>query len=76
MHENFEEGMRAKHAIEEIVVGMHMIVILLVVAGIVKLIKEREPRLFIGAMVLWSTSLFNSIDVLFHQIKNQRQFFL
>ena len=76
MHENFEDGMRAKHAIEEIVVGMHMIVILLVVAGIVKLIKEREPRLFIGAMVLWSTSLFNSIDVLFHQIKNQRQFFL
>ena len=74
MHDDFDTGMQAKKAMEEMVVGMNLIVILLLLAGIIKLVKDREALWFIGAMFLLSTSLLNSIDVLFHQIKNQRQF--
>jgi hypothetical protein len=74
MNKDFEAGMRAKKTIEEMVVGMNVLVITLILAGIVKCYTNAEPYLLIGAMFLWSTTLLNSIDVMFHQIKNQAQF--
>lgn len=74
MHDDFETGMRAKKAMEEMVVGMNLIVLLLLLAGCLKLFKDRDPYMLLGAFLLLITSLLNSIDVLYHQIKNQRQF--
>jgi len=74
MNADFEKGMQAKKAIEELVIGMNVIIVTLLIAGILKIFTQKEPKLFIGAMLLWSTNLVNSIDVLYHQIKNQRQF--
>jgi len=58
---------------EQMVVGMNFILLALLVVSVYKL-YVKEPMWLIVTCVLLFTGLLNSIDVLYHQIKNQMQF--
>jgi hypothetical protein len=73
MHTDFKAGMKAKKAMEQMVVGLNFILLALLVVSVYKL-YWRQPMWIIATCLFLSTGLLNSIDVLYHQIKNQLQF--
>ena len=74
LHHDFDEGMRVKKRIETILVSMNVIIIILLIGGfVIALITKRIWILIIG-VVLYATTMDNSLDVILHQIKNQKQF--
>ena len=73
-HKDFNRGMRLKKVIERLAVAMNVLVALLLVVGIALAVTKKSFLPLLVAASLLMTSLINSIDVLFHQVKNQKQF--
>ena len=67
-------GMRAKKLLEKLLVAMNILVIGLFLAGLALLITKRKAWLLILALLVFLTTMDNSLDVIVHQIKNQKQF--
>ena len=74
LHHDFDMGMRAKKLLEKLLVAMNILVIGLFLAGLALLITKRKAWLLILALLVFLTTMDNSLDVIVHQIKNQKQF--
>ena len=74
LHHDFEKGMHLKRIIEKTCLVVNILILLIVVVGIIySCITGCNIVLFI-AIILYITSFDNSIIVLIHQFKNQKQF--
>jgi hypothetical protein len=73
LHHDFETGMRTKKILEKVLLTMNVLVIALFVGG-VALATTGRFWLLITAIILYMTTLDNSLDVIVHQIRNQKQF--
>jgi len=74
LHHDFDMGMKAKKLLEKLLVAMNILIIGLFLAGLALAITKRKAWLLIVAIVLYLTTMDNSLDVIVHQIKNQKQF--
>jgi hypothetical protein len=73
LHHDFDQGMKTKKILEKVMLSMNVLVVLLFVAGVVLALNGRY-WLMIVAIFVYLTTLDNSLDVIVHQIKNQKQF--
>lgn len=73
LHHDFEAGMKTKKILERVMVTMNVLVVLFLVAGVF-FVTQKVYWPLIVAVLLYMTTLDNSLDVIVHQIKNQKQF--
>jgi hypothetical protein len=74
LHHDFEKGMKLKAIIERLCLIFNILIILILVVGIVMAVTTGCPIVLFVALVLYLTSFDNSLIVIIHQFKNQKQF--
>jgi len=74
LHHDFETGMRTKKLLETFLVSMNVIIALLLIAGVALALTTRKAWLLVLAIILFLTTMDNSLDVIVHQVRNQKQF--
>jgi len=74
LHHDFDKGMKAKKLLEKVLVTMNVLIAVLFLNGII-LATKKIYWVLILSIILFLTTMDNSLDVIVHQIKNQRQFF-
>lgn len=74
LHHDFDKGMQLKTVIERLSLTFNVLILIIVAAGIIYLCVTRCATVLFVALILYLTSFDNSIVVLMHQAKNQKQF--
>jgi len=74
LHRDFEKGMQAKRELERWLIVMNAVMAILLLFGVLMVVWKKTFTWLVVALLLYLTTLINSVDVIVHQIKNQRQF--
>ena len=74
LHRDFDKGMQLKVLIERTCLVFNVLILLIIVAGVVYSVVTGCNKILFVALLLYMTTLDNSIVVILHQFKNQKQF--
>ena len=74
LHRDFDKGMKLKVLIERTCLVFNVLILLVIVAGVVYSVVTGCNKILFVALLLYMTTLDNSIVVILHQFKNQKQF--
>jgi hypothetical protein len=76
MHRDFEKGMQLKRVVEQAMLVSNILVVVLLLSGVFLYVHSKQGAVLVFALLLLSTTLFNSLEIIYKMVKNQSQFVL